>query len=109
MTCAEDARLKQIYETAMSAWLKRRQSFLEGVWSREDRSIVRKQLLQARLEAANDLYDHSLKCQECKASAQSRFDGDLETHEGERRFGPASDRVSRAMVRGRVLPGRLLL
>jgi hypothetical protein len=76
MTCAEDARLKLIYETALSAWLNSRQKLFEGVRSSETASQFRKQLLHSRLKAADDLYEHTLTCPTCKASANSRFDGD---------------------------------
>jgi hypothetical protein len=76
MACAEDARLKEIYETTLSAWLNSRLRLFEGVQSSETTFQFRKRLLQSRLKAANDLYKHSLTCPTCNASANSRFDDD---------------------------------
>jgi hypothetical protein len=74
MTCAEDARLKLIYETALSAWLNSRQRLFEGVRSKETASEFRKQLLDARLKAATDLYEHSRTCPLCKTSIVKSID-----------------------------------
>jgi hypothetical protein len=76
MACAEDARLKEIYEKALSAWLNSRLRIFEGVRSSETTFQVRKRLLQSRLKAATDLYKHSVTCPICKAPANSRFDDD---------------------------------
>jgi hypothetical protein len=76
MACAEDARLKEIYETALRAWLNSRLRLFEGVRSSETTFQFRKRLLQSRLKAAHDLYMHSLTCPTCKASANIRFDDD---------------------------------
>jgi hypothetical protein len=56
MACSEDDRLKQIYETAFSAWLDSGQRLFEGERSSETASRFRKQLLHSRMKAANDLY-----------------------------------------------------
>jgi hypothetical protein len=76
MACAEDVPLKAIYDAALSAWLGRRQGIINGVRPAEATFQFGKQLLQSRLNAANNLYEHSLSCPTCKASANSRFDGD---------------------------------
>jgi hypothetical protein len=76
MTCAKDVRLKAIYDAALSAWLGRRQGIINGVRPPEATFQFRKQLIQSRWKAANDLYEHSLTCPTCQASANSRFDGD---------------------------------
>jgi hypothetical protein len=76
MACAEDARLKEIYETALRAWLNSRLRLFEGVRSSETTFQFRKRLLQSRLKAANDLYEHSLTCPTCNARANSMFDDD---------------------------------
>jgi hypothetical protein len=62
MGCAEDLRLRQVYEAALRAWNLNR-----GVRSIDARSRLRKELLSARFKAADDLYDHSVKCPTCKA------------------------------------------
>jgi hypothetical protein len=76
MACAEDARLKEIYETTLKAWLNSRLRLFEGVRSSETTFHFRKRLLQSRLKAANDLYEHSLTFPTCKACANGRFDDD---------------------------------
>jgi hypothetical protein len=75
MTCDEDVRLKAVYDAALCAWLKHRQGLLGGP-RRKTTFQLRKQLLQSRWKAAEDLYEHSLTCPICKASANRRFDGD---------------------------------
>jgi hypothetical protein len=41
-------------------------SFVNGFYSIDASSLFRRQLLSARLKAANDLYDHSVKCPNSK-------------------------------------------
>jgi hypothetical protein len=73
MTCAEDLRLRQAYEKALRDWNSSRSNALRGVRSTETSSAFRRQILTARLKAANDLYDHSIKCAECKMSKVGLF------------------------------------
>jgi hypothetical protein len=73
MTCAEDLRLRQAYEKALQAWDSSRSSLMRGVRSTETSSARRRQILAARLKAANDLYEHSLKCADCKMSKVGLF------------------------------------
>jgi hypothetical protein len=73
MTCAEDLRLRQAYEKALRDWNSSRSNVLRGVRSTETSSAFRRQILTARLKAANDLYDHSLKCADCKMFKDRRF------------------------------------
>jgi hypothetical protein len=70
MACAEDLRLRQAYEKALRDWNSIRSNAFRGVCSTS--SAFRRQILTARLKAANDLYDHSLKCADCK---RCRFEG----------------------------------
>jgi len=75
MACAEGVRLKDIYDAALCAWLRSRERLLNGVGLPRATHHYRKQLLQSRLKAANDLYDHSLTCRICKASKVKLIDG----------------------------------
>jgi hypothetical protein len=68
MGCAEDLRLRQAYEAALRAWNLNHARFFNGVRSIDASSRLRKELLSARLKAADDLYDHSVKCPTCKMS-----------------------------------------
>jgi hypothetical protein len=68
MGCAEDLRLRQAYEAALRAWNLNHSSFFNGVRSIDASSRLRRELLSARLKAADDLYDHSVKCPTCKMS-----------------------------------------
>jgi hypothetical protein len=68
MGCAEDLRLRQAYEAALRAWNLNHSRFFNGVRSIDASSRLRKELLSARLKAADDLYDHSVKCPTCKMS-----------------------------------------
>jgi hypothetical protein len=74
MTCAEDARLKQVYEAALCAWLNSRRKLFDGVRSKETAPEFRRQLLDSRLKAANELYDHSRTCPLCKTSIAKSID-----------------------------------
>jgi hypothetical protein len=74
MACAEDVRLKAIYDAALSAWLEYRRGKINGVLTPRTTFPLRKQLLQSRLKAANDLYNHSLSCPLCKTSLVKSID-----------------------------------
>jgi hypothetical protein len=65
MACAEEARLRQIYNTALRAWSLQHSKVSNGSHSGESRHTVPKKLLNARLKAANDLYDHTVSCPSC--------------------------------------------
>jgi hypothetical protein len=67
MGCVEDLRLRQVYEAALRAWNLNHLTFFNGVRSSDASSRLRRELLSARFKAADDLYDHSLKCPICKA------------------------------------------
>ena len=74
MICLEETRLRQAYDAALAAWEKNRRFLINGVYSIDYRSRVRRELLDARFTAANDLYDHCVKCPHCKISRRSSFD-----------------------------------
>jgi hypothetical protein len=66
MACPEDLRLRQVYEAALRAWNLYHSCCLNGAHSKDANSRLRRELLNARLKAADDLYDHSVKCPTCK-------------------------------------------
>jgi hypothetical protein len=68
VACSDDARLKQDYDAALRAWNFNQSSSINGVNSIDASSRLRRQLLSARLKAADDLYSHSVKCPVCKLS-----------------------------------------
>jgi hypothetical protein len=68
MACAEENRLRQTYDEALRAWSLSRFRLMNGVCSVETSLMVRKQLLSARMKAANDLYHHSVTCPSCRMS-----------------------------------------
>jgi hypothetical protein len=68
MGCAEDLRLRQAYEAALRAWNLSHPSSINGFYSIHASSRLRRELLSARWKAADDLYDHSVKCPTCKMS-----------------------------------------
>ncbi len=70
MKCSEDSRLRQAYEAARREW-NNTSSVFEIIPSGETRKQLRKQLLRARTKAANDLYEHSVKCKMCRISKPS--------------------------------------
>jgi hypothetical protein len=73
MECPEETRLKQAYYAALSAWENFR--FLaNGVRLIDSRSRLRRELLNARLKAAEDLHDHCISCPQCKIAMLSSFD-----------------------------------
>jgi hypothetical protein len=68
MGCAEDTRLRQAYDAALRAWNLHHSSFYNGVRSIDASSRLRRQLLDAKSKAVDDLYEHSVKCPTCKMS-----------------------------------------
>jgi hypothetical protein len=66
MMCAKEFRLKQAYDKAFRAWSSSWDGLMCGARTAEASSAFRRQILDARLKAANALYDHSLQCAECK-------------------------------------------
>jgi hypothetical protein len=66
MGCAEDLRLRQAYDAALRAWNLHHSSFYNGVRSIDASSRLRRQLLDAKSKAVDDLYDHSIRCPACK-------------------------------------------
>jgi hypothetical protein len=68
MGCAEDLRLRQAYEAALRAWNLSHPSFINGFYSIDASSRLRREFLSARWKAADDLYDHSVRCPNCKMS-----------------------------------------
>jgi hypothetical protein len=80
--CAEDLRLRQAYEAALrrppefwwivfrtaAAWNLSHPSFINGFYSIDASSRLRREFLSARWKAADDLYDHSVRCPNCKMS-----------------------------------------
>jgi hypothetical protein len=80
MGCAEDLRLSQAYEAALRAWNLNHSSFLNGEVSIDASSRLRRELLRARLKAANDLYDHSVKCRDCKMTKIHLFEDERLGH-----------------------------
>lgn len=71
MVCTEDTRLRLIYEASMRVW-NLNCSVLDGVRISGNTYRHRKDLLNARLRAANELYDHSVTCPDCKARLVTR-------------------------------------
>ena len=76
MACAEEARLRQIYNTALRAWSLQHYKVANGSYTGETRQTVPKQLLNARLKAANDLYDHTVSCPSCEKARIHLIDDD---------------------------------
>jgi hypothetical protein len=70
MKCPEDARLRQSYESVLQLCHANRE-VLDRVYLRGVSYRHRMDLLKARSKAANELYHHSVTCQECKASRQA--------------------------------------
>ena len=68
MSCAEHVRLKKIYDEADRAWSRSRELVLSRALSIETSLRFRKELRQTRLKAADELYDHCVKCPNCKSS-----------------------------------------
>lgn len=66
--CTEDRRLRKAYKTALFAWSLDYSCFINGVYSVEATSGCRRELLDARLKAIDELYDHSVNCEICKPS-----------------------------------------
>jgi hypothetical protein len=66
MPCAEDLRLRQAYRAAIAAWKSNHPALINGDYSIDDSSRFRREMLNARSKAANDLYDHSVNCLKCK-------------------------------------------
>jgi hypothetical protein len=71
--CPEEMRLQQAYDAALSAW-KRNRLLADRIYSIDAKARLRRELLDARFKAANALYDHSIKCPDCKLSRLSSFD-----------------------------------
>jgi hypothetical protein len=65
MACSEDVRLRQIHEEVLRLCNINRQ-VLDGVRLRVAARRHRRDLLNARFKAANELYNHSVTCPECK-------------------------------------------
>jgi hypothetical protein len=76
MACAEETRLRQTYNTALRAWSLQHSKVANGGYSGESRQTVPKQLLNARLKAANDLYDHTVSCSSCRKDGIHLIDDD---------------------------------
>jgi hypothetical protein len=74
MTCAEDVPLRQAYDKAFCAWNSSRSSFMRGIRSTETTLAFRRQILDARVQAANALYYHSLKCADSKVAKAGLFE-----------------------------------
>jgi hypothetical protein len=72
--CSEEIRLRNAYDAALSAWKRNRQILGNGVYSIDRRSRLRRELLDARFKAANELYDHCVRCPHCKISRLNSFD-----------------------------------
>lgn len=64
--CAEAETLKRAYDEVMCRWRLHRVMLLDG--SLKGNGHVRKQLLDARRQAADGLYMHVLQCPVCKPS-----------------------------------------
>ena len=78
MLCAEHIRLKRIYDEAEGVWSRSRQLVLSRASSIKTSSLFRKELQQARLKAAEELYNHCVNCPNCKKSIVTSVDGDCE-------------------------------
>ncbi len=76
MPCAEETRLRLIYKAAVRAWSLNRYQLTKGVFPVEAVETVPKQLLSARLKAANDLYDHTVRCPSCRMTRIHLIDDD---------------------------------
>jgi uncharacterized Fe-S radical SAM superfamily protein PflX len=74
VTCLEEIRLKDAYDAVLNAWKKNRQILGNVVYSIDQRSRFRRELLDARFKAANDLYGHCVRCPRCKISRLNSFD-----------------------------------
>jgi hypothetical protein len=72
--CREEKRLREAYDAALFAWKRHSQFLGSGVYTINARSRLRRQLLDARFKDANDLYDHCVKCPDCKIARLSSFD-----------------------------------
>lgn len=66
--CADGIRLKQVYKGAVFAWNLYHSYSINGVHSIDASSRLRRELLDARLKAIDDLYDHNVNCPVCKLS-----------------------------------------
>lgn len=67
MRCSEHLRLRQRYEAALHAWKLHQPDLVNGVYSLDTSRRFRRELLHARSKAANELYEHTVKCPKCKA------------------------------------------
>jgi hypothetical protein len=76
MACAEEERLRQNHNEALRAWRLNHSGRVNGVDSVGSSLPVRKQLLGARLKAANDLHDHAVACPSCRTSRIHLIDDD---------------------------------
>jgi hypothetical protein len=63
-TCPEHKNLKRIYDDAVRAWQLHRILISDGSLKRA--ASLRKELLFARRQAAERLYEHSIHCRVCK-------------------------------------------
>jgi hypothetical protein len=68
MACTEGTRLRLAYDAALRAWNVNHLRLFYGTHSSFASSQVRRELLSARYEAADVLYDHSVNCPSCEMS-----------------------------------------
>ena len=67
MHCPDSARLKETYDLALRAWQNTpRAEFVDGRAIGAVDPHRRKHLLEVRLNAAKNLYHHSVTCAVCK-------------------------------------------
>jgi hypothetical protein len=73
MACPEDQRLQQIYEAASDDWKLHQQKLQAGYYRNAEISKLRAQLKDARWNAADALYRHSVNCLECMVPKSGSF------------------------------------
>jgi hypothetical protein len=75
--CPEEVRLGKAYDAALSAWsvwTRKNHVLAIGVQLSDARSRLRRELIDARFKTANDLYDHCVRCPDCKVARLGSFD-----------------------------------